>query len=341
MRLGWALVIALCTFPAHGAVDEQATQTVDRKSDELYAAQREAADRGSVSALQWCLQHGSAKQQSPRIEREMYGALIESASQGEGSVELGLSVLQLLRAEGDGIGRVSAASLCARLRESTPARTVRSASLFLEAQLLSPQDGKAGKQRVRARGLLSELIDDYPKSMELRRARDARWRLDHLSIGCVAPDFMTHDVDGNELRIKDYRDRVTVVRFLDFRDAESGQLVERDVHMSDRFWDERFALVGIGRDLSSTHFRRAREEWGVTWDLGFETLAAPKASRAWRVMDWPQTVVLDANGVVRALGLEGVALEAQVAALIREQNAVQAQDDAGNKILDGRREGRR
>jgi hypothetical protein len=326
MRLGRALVIALCCFPALGAAGGQETQPAQRISQETYVQQRAAADRGLPDALLWCLRHGTRRQQSARIELEMYTALIDAAGRGEQRETLGRAVLALLQAEvtPKGLGRAEAARLCAALRKSTSVPSVRCASLLAEAQLLAPPDGKAGKQRTRARALLQELIDDYPAASERRRAREARWRLDHLSIGCIAPDFLTGDVDGNELRIRDYRDRVTVVRFLDFREPKTAGLVQRDVHMSERFWDERFALIGIGRDVDPAHFRRTREEWGITWDTAFEHESTPRASSSWHVQTWPHTVVLDAAGVVRAVGLEGAALEKQVAALLREQNTASA-----------------
>ena len=57
------------------------------------------------------------------------------------------------------------------------------------------------------------LAKDYPNTPEARRARGVLNSERNLSIGSLAPDFTTKDVDGVEFKLSDYRGKVVVLDF--------------------------------------------------------------------------------------------------------------------------------
>ena len=56
-----------------------------------------------------------------------------------------------------------------------------------------------------ARSIYQRVERRFAGTAAATAAKRAIWRSDHLSLGLVAPDFITHDHAGNEIRLSDFR----------------------------------------------------------------------------------------------------------------------------------------
>jgi len=85
-----------------------------------------------------------------------------------------------------------------------------------------------------------------------------------------------------------------------------------------RLKDEPFALVGVNSDTAERYRAAVETErlpWPSFWDGG--DTYGPIASK-WGVWGWPTILVLDHEGIIRAVGLRGEKLEAAVDRLLEE-----------------------
>jgi hypothetical protein len=75
-----------------------------------------------------------------------------------------------------------------------------------------------GDETLRASALarLRTLGARWPGSGIESQTGDLLFRLEHLCLGCPAPDFESEDVDGNVFRLSDYRGKVTLIDFWGF-----------------------------------------------------------------------------------------------------------------------------
>jgi len=140
--------------------------------------------------------------------------------------------------------------------------------------------------------------------------------LEHLAIGLVAPEFITHDAAGNEIRLSDFRGQVVVVRFWGMSHTGGALHLDSAARFERRNWDERFTWIGVNDDPDREAFVLATEEREFTWTQAWEGGAEHPARDAWRIERFPATYVLDELGVVRGVGLEGPALDRLVASLV-------------------------
>jgi hypothetical protein len=67
-----------------------------------------------------------------------------------------------------------------------------------------------------------------------------------------APDFSGIDVDGNEIQLDDFRDKVIVVGFFSFERTGDRQRAIQFHRLASQFESEPFALVGVNQDPQPT-----------------------------------------------------------------------------------------
>ncbi|TDJ76345.1 MAG: redoxin domain-containing protein [Planctomycetota bacterium] len=283
---------------------------------------------GSMPATVWCLQrtggNGGLDAGAPLAEaersarRELYLRLIDGLATDGRLVTANLVEL-LVREAARGLGREEALALSRQFELAARDDAARRAAWYAQARLLSVHDVTDEDAIGRARELYERIQRLQPDTELARDAGDELWRLDHVAVGKTAPDFVSADVFGNEIRLGDFRQRIVVAHFSRFLEPESrGSLVAfRD--LAQEFWDEDFMLLGISADEDRQAFRRLIEAEDLLWTIAFEGSSAGAAAKAWRVRDWPQVFVLDGAGVVRFIGLEGRELSAAVRTLIGER----------------------
>ena len=71
----------------------------------------------------------------------------------------------------------------------------------------------AAADRRQALELFRRCVRDYPQTPAAERAGGFVFELENLQIGMVAPEIVGQDLDGNEIRLSQFRGRVVVVNF--------------------------------------------------------------------------------------------------------------------------------
>jgi thiol-disulfide isomerase/thioredoxin len=131
------------------------------------------------------------------------------------------------------------------------------------------------------------------------------FELEHLTVGKAAPELEGEDVDGQRLKLSDYRGKVVVLSFWASWCGLCMQMVPAEVKLAERMKAKPFALIGINGDSNRNDAKQAVQKenisWPSFWDKNGSDGAIPSA---WNVRGWPTIFVLDANGVIQ-LKFEG------------------------------------
>jgi hypothetical protein len=124
-----------------------------------------------------------------------------------------------------------------------------------------------------------------PELSELRR----------LTIGKPAPEIEGTDLDGQPMKLSDYRGKVVVLTFW-----WSGSLCLLPEHrkLGERMAGQPVAFVGVYGDDDLAKGKAEAKEFGITWPSFWDKRDGPIAKN-WNVRSWPNIWVLDAQGVIR------------------------------------------
>lgn len=151
-----------------------------------------------------------------------------------------------------------------------------------------------------------------------------------LTIGKTAPDIIGTDLDGQELRLSDYRGKVVALVF-------SGEWcgICRSEYPYEHFLLEQyknwpFAILSVNSDADPETARQAYAARGLTFRSWFDGdgQGGPRGpiASAWNVNGWPTAYLIDARGVIRFVNLRQEDLLKGVRQLLVEQAQLAARD---------------
>lgn len=198
-----------------------------------------------------------------------------------------------------------------QLREilrSNEHRKVRCATAFAMACVTQSQEGPDSDSE--ALPLFRQFIEDFGGDVEyrytnveatLRRLAEKRVReIECRGQGSDCPAAQGLDLDGNPLRLADYRGRVVLLSFWASWCGPCLRIVPIERRIRDEFATQPFALIGVNGDEDLELARRASHEHGITWPSFREKLQSGELlSETWGVRGWPTLYVIDAEGVIR------------------------------------------
>ncbi len=128
-------------------------------------------------------------------------------------------------------------------------------------------------------------------------------------IGAQAPDFALRDLEGNEVRLSDYRGKTVLLTFWATWCGpcrlEMPAFEERYLELK----DDGFTVLGLNYDEPVEDVSGFRDELG----LSFPLLLDPGGSvqRLYRIRGYPSSIFVDPQGVVRVVHI-GLITEGQL-----------------------------
>jgi peroxiredoxin len=168
-----------------------------------------------------------------------------------------------------------------------------------------------------------ELEKSHPADVELIERE--RHVLTSLTIGKMAPEITGIDLDGQPLKLSDYRGRVVVLTFSgNWCGACRGEYPYLRL-MGELYKDRPFSIVSVNSDSELEKARASKAEHGLefkSWWDGYakKNTRGPIAS-SWGVVGWPTIYLLDDQGVIRFVNLRQEDLLKGVKQLLNELSA--------------------
>ena len=121
-------------------------------------------------------------------------------------------------------------------------------------------------------------------------------------LGKPAPALAGLDLDGEPIRLADYRGKVVLLTFWASWCAPCLALVPHERELAARLADKPFAVVGVNGDEDLASARKSAAAKRMTWRSfrnGDKDAEAVPISRAWAVRGWPTLYLIDHEGVIR------------------------------------------
>jgi len=115
-------------------------------------------------------------------------------------------------------------------------------------------------------------------------------------IGTSAPDFTVQDADRS-ISLSQLHGQIVVLNFWATWCAPCVEEIPSLIGMSERMKARGVTVVGVSIDVDSDAYHRFLRDHGVT----FLTVRDPdqRSSRLYGTSGWPETYIIDRNGVVR------------------------------------------
>ena len=184
------------------------------------------------------------------------------------------------------------------------------------------QDGRlTADQESRVLEHLQALERAHPEGAAV--VSQARRAVSQLTVGKEAPDIIGTNLDGNPMKLGDYRGRVVVLKF-----GGAWCAICRAEYPYERFLLELysswpFVILGVDSSETPEAARQGRQAHGLTypawWDGRSGADDRGPIAIDWNVQGWPTTYVLDANGIIRFVDLRGEDLMKAVRQLLIEE----------------------
>jgi peroxiredoxin len=254
----------------------------------------------------------------------------------------GLLTREVFSRDITGIATVSLAELLAHRYEyieSIEASTQESQSEFAEyikgrrspdwGQALTP--ARAARYKAESIELFRQVLDHYadvpfPISMPYFRrvanlgekAERSLHALEHLTIGAEAPDVLGQDIEGNSLKLRDYRGRVVLLSFWFTGCGPCMEMIPKEQKLVETFKDRPFTLLAVCADADLETAQKTVKEHGIDWTCWFDGQNGPIV-RDYNVQRWPTFYLLDKDGRIAAKNLDRDQMDIQIAQLLEQK----------------------
>jgi peroxiredoxin len=209
--------------------------------------------------------------------------------------------------------------------ETNPNAEVRAQACFALATLLKSQASEgADEQAVAdAERLFERVLTEFGQfeSQGLKLADLAEPELSELrrlGVGKQAPEIQGEDLNGQKMKLSDYRGKVVLLTFWGTWCAPCMAMVPDERTLVARLAGKPFALIGVNADNDQNRLKSVLQKERITWPSFRDGSEGPIA-KTWNVHSWPAVYVLDPQGVIRYRNVRGQALTEAVDALIREE----------------------
>ena len=131
-------------------------------------------------------------------------------------------------------------------------------------------------------------------------------RLSKVQVGSVAPDFTLPDVNGNPVSLSSYRGKYVLVDFWAAWCPDCRKENPNIVAAWNKYKDANFDVLGVSLDRTKEQWLAAIEKDQLTWTHVSDLKDWSSDVAILYAIRWvPTSFLIDPNGVILAVGLEG------------------------------------
>jgi thiol-disulfide isomerase/thioredoxin len=274
----------------------------------LELAKANFSDDTGYTALAFVFQNGSTKLSSEALTLllEKYEAKLVSApamlERAGPKGEQALRELLTKHADGDEFVKLSysLANLIFGQVEYAPPSAANDAKMKEAEQLFEKiaAKGKDGSREVtEAKGFLNEIRN--------------------LQVGRVIPDLQSEDLDGEKVKLSDYRGKVVVLDIWATWCGPCKAMIPHEREMVEKLKDKPFVLLSISCDEKKETLTKFLEGEKMPWTHWWDGRGGP-VTKAVHLRYYPTIYVLDHKGTIRYRGVRGTQMDEAVETLLKE-----------------------
>ncbi len=220
-------------------------------------------------------------------------------------------------------------------------RTADQARFVLAKNL---ETGSTFEELQRAMALYTEIVENSSIERQRKEAEVARDAFSWVMPGALMPTFEARDGEGLDIDSTKYRGRILMLYFWGFWSPESMEDIPRVNALHAKYSEQPLSILGFNTDTVSYKSYAGRSgKVGITWRCSLETKRKGPRLQLLGVFNFPTTIIVDAEGVIRGRNLDNQASEALIDSLLAElasPSAPAAQESGlyGRVSFDGSRD---
>jgi cytochrome c-type biogenesis protein CcmH/NrfG/thiol-disulfide isomerase/thioredoxin len=134
----------------------------------------------------------------------------------------------------------------------------------------------------------------------------------------LAPDFKVKSITGDELSLAKFRGKIVL---LDFWATWCGPC-RQEMPAVKRVWakysNDNFVIIGVSLDKNRGALDEYLQSEGITWPQYYEKDGRLSVSNIYGVHAIPESVLIDQDGAIKAVGLRGPALYDKIGDLLKK-----------------------
>ena len=170
-----------------------------------------------------------------------------------------------------------------------------------------------GMKSVRAKLDASLAGTEYVNQIESMIAR-----MEKVQVGSIAPDFTLPDVDGNPVSLSSFRGKYVLVDFWAAWCPDCRKENPNIVAAWNKYKDKNFAVLGVSLDRKRDQWLAAIEKDGLAWTQVSDLKYWSSDAAVLYCIRWiPMSFLIDPEGKIVAIGLEGEELHNKLEELLK------------------------
>ena len=170
-----------------------------------------------------------------------------------------------------------------------------------------------GMKAVRAQFDVSLDGSEYVNQIESMIAR-----MENVQVGSIAPDFTLPDVDGNQVSLSSFRGKYVLVDFWAAWCPDCRKENPNIVAAWEKFKDKNFAVLGVSLDRNRDQWLAAIEKDNLAWTQVSDLKYWSSDAAVLYCIRWiPMSYLIDPEGKIVAIGLEGEELHKKLEELLK------------------------
>ncbi len=166
------------------------------------------------------------------------------------------------------------------------------------------------------RGKIAPVLNDHPYTKQL----DEFIRLKDFKEGSMMPEFDLPDQKGKSVKLSDYKGKYVLIDFWASWCGPCMKEMPNVVKLYKECKGKNFEIIGVSLDNKREAWETAIKKNGMKWPqvCDFQAWATAPA-KACGVQAIPQTILIDPEGKVIALGLRGMELEKRIKEVLNKK----------------------
>ncbi len=126
-------------------------------------------------------------------------------------------------------------------------------------------------------------------------------QMEGLPVGEPAPEIEGEDIDGNPMKLSDFRGKVVLLDFWGEWCPHCVNLIPHARELAEKMKDKPFVLLGVNSDRDRERVKQFVKDRHVTWRSWWNG-GSPTGpiSAKYGVQGWPTLYLIDDQGIIRA-----------------------------------------